>query len=221
MAKETSELRVPPVVEPFETQGERRRAQIVAITAKLVIAGGPEAVSHSAVAERAGLVRTAVYRYFPTRDELLAAVLTELSRVHSSRISAHDAAIGFRELARGSRKRIPPATRMLLEKLWDPEDWSEQSLEVRLAAVILQRDTELLTRLQATHPQLAAQQAIELTQPLGELNLEPIEIRIVIDTILTVLYHASVAALAGTIDRERAMLLTYRTIHAAVHAYLP
>jgi AcrR family transcriptional regulator len=206
-------------IEPFETQGERRRAQILAITAKIVVTDGPESVSHATVAKRAGLVRSAVYRYFPTRDDLLAGLLTDYSKLHADHISAEDAAAGVRALAKASSKRIPPETRLLLEKLWDPEDWSPEVLELRLAIITLQRDAELLARLHAAHPELARQQTVELTEPLRQLGLDPIEIRIVVDAILAVLYHAVSAALTGSIDRDQAMRLTYRLILAAVQAF--
>jgi AcrR family transcriptional regulator len=208
------------ILEEFESQGERRRAQILAITAKLVIAGGAESVTHSAVAERAGLVRTAVYRYFPTRDDLLAALLTEYSALHTQRIDPKDAAAGVRALARATPKRVPPETRLLLEKLWAPEDWSRAVFELRLAIIILQRDAELLARLEAGHQELSTQRTVEQTGPLAQLGLDPIEIRIVNDTTLAVLYHAVSASLAGTIDRDEAIRLTYRTLLAVVQAFL-
>jgi AcrR family transcriptional regulator len=208
------------IIEPFETQGERRRAQFVAIAARLIVAGGPEAVSHAAVAERAGVVRTAVYRYFPTRDDLLAAVLTQYLVLHTQRVSIEDAVAGVLALARATRKRMPPATRLLLERLWDPADWSTPALELRLATVILQRDGELLARLQAAHLQLADQDSNERTGPLAQLGLNSMEIRIVNDALLAAQYHATAAALAGTIDRDEAMRVTYRLSLAAVQAFL-
>jgi AcrR family transcriptional regulator len=210
----------PSDVEPFESQGERRRAQILAITAKLIVTVGPDAVSHAAVAERAGFVRTAVYRYFPTRDDLLAGLLRDYSTLHAQRISGEEAAAGLLALAHATPKRMPPETRLLLERLWDPQDWVPGVLERRLAIIILQRDTELLARLQATDPQLAAQQRMELDGPLTELGLDPIEARIVIDVILIALYHATSAALAGTIDRQDAIQLTYKAGCSAVRAFL-
>ncbi|WP_433249305.1 TetR/AcrR family transcriptional regulator [Actinomadura nitritigenes] len=40
--------------------------------------GGPTALSHSAVAKRLGLARTAIYWYFPTKDDLFVAALADV-----------------------------------------------------------------------------------------------------------------------------------------------
>ncbi|GAA2166358.1 TetR/AcrR family transcriptional regulator [Actinomadura napierensis] len=40
--------------------------------------GGPSALSHSAVAKRLGLARTAIYWYFPTKDDLFVAALADV-----------------------------------------------------------------------------------------------------------------------------------------------
>jgi AcrR family transcriptional regulator len=209
-----------PIEEPFETQGERRRAQFLAIAAKLIVAGGPEAVTHVAVAERASVVRASVYRYFPTRDDLLAAVLSGYLTLHRERITAENVVAGVLALARATPRRVPPATRLMLEKLWDPQDWSTQALELRLATVILQRDAELLARLHTADPDLASQEITELSGPLGQLGLSAIEIRIVTEAMLGAQYHATSAALAGGLDRDEAMRITYRMSLAAVQAYL-
>ncbi|MFM1916509.1 MAG: hypothetical protein RJB01_24 [Actinomycetota bacterium] len=54
-----------------------RRASLLAAGAELMQSGGAPAVTMSAVASRAGLSRTAVYEYFPSTADLLAAVLVE------------------------------------------------------------------------------------------------------------------------------------------------
>lgn len=40
--------------------------------------GGPAALSHSAVAKRLGLARTAIYWYFPAKDDLFVAALADV-----------------------------------------------------------------------------------------------------------------------------------------------
>jgi len=56
---------------------DQRRAALLAAGQDLVITGGPSAVTMTAVAARAGLSRTAVYEYFTSTQDLLAAVLGE------------------------------------------------------------------------------------------------------------------------------------------------
>ena len=209
-----------PAVPTFESQGTRRRAQITAIATKLIVTQGVDAVNHAVVAEHAGLVRTAVYRYFPGRDDLLAAVALKYSALHAERINPQDATAGVLALRRGQPSRMPPATRVLLEQLWAEEDWTPDGLELRLAAVILMRDNELMTRLRVAYPELAAQLSTERDEPLAQLGLDPLEARIVADGFMVAHYHATIAALAGDIDRAEAIRLTYRANLAAVRAFL-
>ena len=54
---------------------DQRRADLVAAGQELLVTEGPDAVTMTAVAARAGLSRTAVYEYFTSTDELVAVVL--------------------------------------------------------------------------------------------------------------------------------------------------
>jgi len=56
---------------------DQRRADLVAAGQALLVAEGPDAVTMTAVAARAGLSRTAVYEYFTSADELVAIVLSD------------------------------------------------------------------------------------------------------------------------------------------------
>ena len=56
---------------------DQRRADLVAAGQELLVTEGPDAVTMTAVAARAGLSRTAVYEYFTSADELLAVVLSD------------------------------------------------------------------------------------------------------------------------------------------------
>lgn len=52
----------------------RQRAVLVSAARELLVAGGYEAVSFSALAERAGLARPSVYSYFESKDDIVLAV---------------------------------------------------------------------------------------------------------------------------------------------------
>jgi len=60
-------------------RGEQRRADLVAAAAALVRESGPDAVTHRAVAARAGASLSATTYYFADLDELLAAAGTALA----------------------------------------------------------------------------------------------------------------------------------------------
>jgi AcrR family transcriptional regulator len=52
-----------------------RRAQIAGAALEVLAAGGPKALSVGAVARRVGLVPSAIYRHFKSKDEMLTAAI--------------------------------------------------------------------------------------------------------------------------------------------------
>jgi AcrR family transcriptional regulator len=69
---------VPRITEPTVAAHRARRLDELLTAARdLVREQGPEAVSIAEVARRVGLSRPALYEYFSSRDELLAAILDE------------------------------------------------------------------------------------------------------------------------------------------------
>lgn len=87
-------------------RAERREALLDAAAA-LAAQGSPEAITMDAVAERAGVSRPLVYRHFPNRDELVAAVYQrETTHLHdqlTAEVSAAGTIVGmFGALAHGA-----------------------------------------------------------------------------------------------------------------------
>lgn len=84
-----------------------RRDALLDVAATLAAGGSPEAITMDAVAERAGVSRPLVYRHFPNREELIAAVYRrETAHLHD-RLTAEVAAAGsvvgmFRALVHGA-----------------------------------------------------------------------------------------------------------------------
>lgn len=67
---------MPRISEPTVAAHRARRLdELLTATRELVREQGPEAVSIAEVARRVGLSRPALYEYFSSRDELLAAIL--------------------------------------------------------------------------------------------------------------------------------------------------
>jgi AcrR family transcriptional regulator len=56
---------------------DARRRQLVDVATRLLTEHGPAGVEVTALADAAGVTRPVVYRFFPTRDALLAAVLDD------------------------------------------------------------------------------------------------------------------------------------------------
>ena len=65
-----------------------RRDAIIAAARMLASESGMAAVQIAAVAARAGIATGTVYRYFPAKTDLIAALLTEIPSTRSERCSA-------------------------------------------------------------------------------------------------------------------------------------
>jgi AcrR family transcriptional regulator len=63
----------------MDARVERTRAFVAAAALDLVREGGPEAVTHQRVAERAGVGRATVYRHWPNRRSLILDALEAMS----------------------------------------------------------------------------------------------------------------------------------------------
>jgi AcrR family transcriptional regulator len=61
---------------------ERRRASAIAeikgLARELLVSGGPTAISLRAISRKMGMVPSALYRYYPTLDDLVAALRSDL-----------------------------------------------------------------------------------------------------------------------------------------------
>jgi AcrR family transcriptional regulator len=205
---------------PFETQGERRRAQLVAVTAHLIVTKGVDSVSHSNVAEAAGCTRTLVYHYFPTRESLLQAVPAAYAKVYSERISTEEAAASIRAATTARRGNAPAATRRLAERIWPEEDWNQTALELRLALLVLVTDRDVAREIHGHEGTFEPLTNSELAEPLRQLGFTEIEVAIVRDTMLAGYYRTVVAALNGSISRAEAIELTSRVNRTAVQMFL-
>jgi DNA-binding transcriptional regulator YbjK len=67
-------------------KGEARRAAIVGTAAQLLTTGGPDAVTHRAVATAAGLPLAATTYYFDGLDDLRAAAVEQVLRVEAEQV---------------------------------------------------------------------------------------------------------------------------------------
>src|SRR4051794_3902450 len=94
-----------------QTQKTHVRAAIVAAAASLFAEVGFEATTMASVAERAGSSIGNVYKYFPSKGELFAAVMPdefahELRRMTRARVKAASDTRDLRTLPPGSRYRV-------------------------------------------------------------------------------------------------------------------
>jgi len=66
---------------------ELRRQQLIAAAMELALHGGAEAVTVSAVAQRAGLSRSSIYEYFSSSADLIADLVIEELDYHTFRLA--------------------------------------------------------------------------------------------------------------------------------------
>jgi AcrR family transcriptional regulator len=62
----------------IDVDRDSKVAEIVEAAESALLAGGYEALSHTAIAREVGLARAAVYWYFPAKDDLFVAALGQL-----------------------------------------------------------------------------------------------------------------------------------------------
>jgi len=67
---------------------QMRRASLLAAGAEILETDGPVSLTHGALGEAAGIARTSVYQYFPSRDELIEAVIEYAFAHAQSRVAA-------------------------------------------------------------------------------------------------------------------------------------
>ncbi|MBF6255031.1 TetR family transcriptional regulator [Nocardia farcinica] len=67
-------------------RGQRRRAQIIEATLRIVHRDGAAGVTHRTVAKEAGITTSLTLYYFTTLDDLLVAALTSVTDAYTARI---------------------------------------------------------------------------------------------------------------------------------------
>ena len=187
---------------PLETQRERRRTHLVDVTAHVIATYGVDAVSHALVAELAGCTRTLVYNYFSRREDLLYAVIESFDDGRQ-RLDLREICHWLQE--HPTWKKTTAKGRAQLEELWRPDDWRPEALELRLAVITLIREVHLGTALGDHQADLERWIDTRLHEPLRELGLAPIQVKIVVDTLLALQYHVVEAGLNGELSREEAI----------------
>ncbi len=98
----------------------RSRAAALAAATELLVEGGPENVTHAAVAKRAGIGRATVYRHWPDQQTLLIDALTN----------------GIRPLLTFDDS---PVRDQLVTQLQRQTDWLNQPVSASVIATVIER----------------------------------------------------------------------------------
>lgn len=103
-----------------DPRARRSRAAALAAATQLLVEGGPERVTHAAVAQRAGVGRATVYRHWPDMQSLLFDALT---------VGAHP----LLTLDEG------PVRAQLLSQLEQQSTWLNQPTSASIIATVIER----------------------------------------------------------------------------------
>jgi len=200
-----SQASEPTTLTPFESQGERRRRQLVDVAARLIEREGTDAVRIPRLAELAGVGRTAIYRYFQRREDVLDAVEQEFDHALRARIGDDEFVAGLVALADGASDPMPAATAHLFGAIWDLLD------EQGPAGLILRG-------VAAVHEDVGdeARRDDRFNEPWLALGLSELQATLIGDTANALLARLYFRARAGEIDREAALHMGYRALTALV-----
>lgn len=200
MAEESNAVDAPP-----EPQGERRRRQFIEIARQLIVEEGVEAVRVPRVAELAGCGRTLFYRYFPRREDLLMAVLTEYYSLLGS-LSAETIDEGMRGFVESDDGTIPEASRALMAVVWE-------GLEMTGPAGLILRSTPNLSQELKDHASTFREQYDERWyRPLRSIGMTELEADVAVEAGLYLLNTLFSRVQAGEVPREEAFDVWLRAL---------
>lgn len=190
----------------LEPQGERRRRQLVEITARVIEQEGVDAVRIPHIAELAGVGRTALYRYFPRREDLLDAVHADFDERLRERVEPEEFAEALRALRDASGDAIPTSTSRLFGAIWDVLD------ECGPAGLILRAHASAHDDEENGAERETSETNDRFRAAWIEIGFSSIETALIINSanaILTLLYRSD---RRGLIRREEAQRLGYLAV---------
>lgn len=114
---------------------ERTRLAVIDAGMTLLLEHGPDGVSHAALASAAGVSRTTLYKYWPTRAKLLLEILTAFDAHPQLASTGHVRAdllllVGELQTSMSDPSRRRVFSSMLAQAQWD-DDVNEAQREVR------------------------------------------------------------------------------------------
>lgn len=195
----------------LEPHSERRQRQLVEVAAHIIETEGPDAVRMPRVGELAGCTRTLVYRYFPRREDLLAAVLSRFYERLNAVRSAAEHARGVAALAKSDPEDAWRTSRSVLEASWDVVE------ELGMGGLVLARSE--FSR--SEHLKRYAPGQVEETErrwfrPLRAAGLSDVACAVALEAATSVTYSLVSQHRAGAISRDEAVRLGFQALHGLI-----
>ena len=184
----------------LEPHGDRRRKQLVRVAAHVIEEEGIDSLRMARVAEVAGCARTLVYRYFPSREDLFLAVISEFYEQLEERMPPDVQMANMRSLGEAA------AALPLLEAIWDTTETTGT------AGLILQASPRLGAQLGAQLDPERERFEARWVGPLRAAGLGEIEATLVVKSAVTLLAELIDRWRHDEIEREAAIEIGQRTL---------
>jgi AcrR family transcriptional regulator len=191
----------------LERHGDRRRGQLVRVAAHIIEFEGVDSLRMPRVAEIAGCARTLVYRYFPSREDLFLAVISEFYERLEERMSPAD------QMAQMASLDDPTAALPLLEAIWDVTE------ETGTAGIILHASPRLGAQLGAQLDPESKRFEARWLVPLRAVGLGEIEATLVLKAAVAVLAELMDRRRRGEIDRKSAIQIGQRALVGLIEGF--
>jgi AcrR family transcriptional regulator len=203
----STELKITQQQVTLEAHGDRRRRQLVRAAALVIEQEGIDAMRMPRVAEVAGCTRTLVYHYFPSREDLFYAVISEFYERLEQRI-APDV-----QMAQMQSLGDPSSARSLLEAIWDVTE------ETGLAGLILYASPRLGMQLGAQLDPESERFEARWLGPLTAAGLGEIEASLVLRSAGALLMELMDRRSRGEIDRARAIGIGHQALISLIAGF--
>lgn len=110
---------------------ERTRQAVVDAGTRLLVEDGPDGINHAAIATAAGVSRTTLYKYWPTRAKLLLEILAAFD-AHPQMESSGDLRTDLvRLLEEMQTSMSDPTRRRVFSSMLAQAQWDEDLLEAK------------------------------------------------------------------------------------------
>lgn len=192
-----------------EPPGERRRRQFLEIARQLIEEEGVEAVRVPRVAELAGCGRTLFYRYFPRREDLLMAVLTEYYELLSG-LSPDVIDAGLRGFVESNDDEIPDGSKALSGLVWDGLDLMGP------AGLILRSAPNLNNELKEHAATFREEYDSRWIRPLRAIGMTELEADVAVEAGLYLLNNLYMRVRRDEVSRDEAIDVWVRALRTVI-----
>lgn len=182
-----------------EAQAQERRRQLVRIASDLIEESGLDAVTLPVVTERAGCARTLVYRYFASREELLAGVLQDYVERLDVRMPDAELRAALAGAVRSAQRGDDAPVRELVAVFWDVQ------IAAGLGGAILRTALRVNPQVDALIARSRRTTERRITDGLRAAGLEAFEAQVALDAMIASFVGLALRWKAGEIGRAKAI----------------